>query len=357
MINKILSALFLLAVSMDSIAQDSIQTTPYLEGYAEVYYSFDSQKPSDHTRASYVYAHNRHNEFNLNIGVLKAGIRNESFRGNLGLMTGTYANANLSNEPGVLKMIYEGNVGIKLTKNKNLWVDAGVLPSHIGYESAIGKDCWTLSRSLTADNTPYFETGIRLSYTSQNERWYAAALALNGWQRIQRQNGNEVISLGTQLTYKAGEKLLLNSSTFIGSDTPDSVLCMRYFHNFYGSLQISKRIQVLVGADYGVQQKNKNSTTYSEWFSSSYLIRFKLNKKSFLTGRYENYFDKSGVIVASANGFETSAMALNLDLLPKANLLWRLESKLYAANDKIYLQNQQPSYTSWVISSALAVSF
>ena len=67
-------------------------------------------------------------------------------------MTGTYANANLAAEPGVLKNIYEANVGVKVSRNKDLWVDAGVLSSHMGFESATGADNWNLTRSLLAES-------------------------------------------------------------------------------------------------------------------------------------------------------------------------------------------------------------
>lgn len=60
------------------------------------------------------------------------------------------------------------------------------MPSHIGFESAIGKDCWNLTRSILADNSPYYETGIKLGYTSKNEKLYLAGMYLNGWQRIQK---------------------------------------------------------------------------------------------------------------------------------------------------------------------------
>jgi hypothetical protein len=52
-----------------------------------------------------------------------------------------------------LKNIYEANVGISLNKKNNLWVDAGVMPSHIGFESAISMDNWYLTRSLLAENS------------------------------------------------------------------------------------------------------------------------------------------------------------------------------------------------------------
>ncbi len=76
-------------------------------------------------------------------------------------------NANYAAEPGILGNFYEGNVGIKLSENNNLWLDVGVFPSHIGFESAVGKDNWALTRSLNAENTPYFESGAKVSYTSE----------------------------------------------------------------------------------------------------------------------------------------------------------------------------------------------
>jgi hypothetical protein len=74
--------------------------------------------------------------------------------------------------------------------------------SHIGFESAIGKDCWNLTRSILADNSPYYESGAKLSYTSKNEKWFISGLILNGWQRIQRVEGNNLPAFGHQLTFK-----------------------------------------------------------------------------------------------------------------------------------------------------------
>nr|WP_290930803.1 outer membrane beta-barrel protein [Haliscomenobacter sp.] len=70
------------------------------------------------------------------------------------------------------------------------------MPSHIGFESAIGKDCWNLSRSILAENSPYYETGVRLSLNSANGKWYAAAMLLNGWQRMARATGIQSAHFG-----------------------------------------------------------------------------------------------------------------------------------------------------------------
>ena len=139
--------------------------------YLEVYYTYDFNKPTTHTRPSFIYSHNRHNEFNLNLGFVKANYTGEKFRANLALAGGTYMNANYVAEPGVLKNIFEANAGIRLHKKRNLWLDAGIFPSHIGFESALSKDCWNLTRSILADNSPYFEAGAKLTYTSDDGKW------------------------------------------------------------------------------------------------------------------------------------------------------------------------------------------
>ena len=242
-------------------AQEETETKNPLiiSGYAEVYYQYDFNNPENNTRPGFVYSHNRNNEVNLNLGFVKANYETERLRANIALGVGTYMNSNYAAEPGVLKNVYEANVGVKISKNKNLWIDAGVMPSHIGFESAISKDCFTLTRSILADNSPYFESGAKISYTSDNGKWFVSGLVLNGWQRIQRVDGNSTVAFGHQLTYKPSEKITLNSSSFIGNDKPDSIRQMRYFHNLYGSFQISKKFALITGFDIGAEQKAKGS--------------------------------------------------------------------------------------------------
>ena len=63
-----------LLLSLNTNAQDSAQkNNPFsFGGYVEAYYSYDFNKPVDNNRPSFIYSHNRHNEFNVNLGLLKA---------------------------------------------------------------------------------------------------------------------------------------------------------------------------------------------------------------------------------------------------------------------------------------------
>lgn len=330
-----------------------------ISGYIETYYSYDFANPSDHNRPSFVCSHNRHNEVNLNLGFIKAAYATDKVRANLALMSGTYANANLAGEPGVLKNIFEANAGVKISKKKNLWVDAGIFASHIGFESAIGKDCWNLTRSILADNSPYYESGVKVSYTSDNEKWFVSGLILNGWQRIQRVNGNNTPAFGHQLTFKPNSKITLNSSSFVGSDTPDSTRQMRYFHNFYGQFQLTEKFGMILGFDIGAQQKVKNSNDYNTWYSPVLIVKYAPNQKISIAARGEYYSDANGVIVSTGtlNGFQTYGYSLNLDYQIMNNVVWRIEGRGFTSKDKIFTLNDNPSSQNYFLTTALAISF
>lgn len=347
-------------VSLNSFAQtDSTQNPIAINGYIETYYSYDFSIPSDHNRPQFVYSHNRHNEVNLNFGFIKAAYSTDKVRANLALMTGTYANANLAAEPGVLKNIFEANAGVKISKNKDLWIDAGIFASHIGFESAIGKDCWSLTRSMMADNSPYYESGVKVSYISDNKKWFASGLILNGWQRIQRVNGNNAPAFGHQLTFKPNPKVTFNSSSFMGSDTPDSTRQMRYFHNFFGQFQLAEKFGMIIGFDIGAQQKAKNSNEYYTWYSPVLILKYSPNEKISIASRGEYYSDASGVIISTGtlNGFQTYGYSLNLDYQIMNNVVWRIEGRQFTSKDNIFTLSDRPSTQNYFLTTALAISF
>jgi hypothetical protein len=341
-------------------AQEEAKPSPVtISGYLETYYVYDFNKPADNTRPSFIYSHNRHNEVNLNLGFVKAAYNTERVRANFALMAGTYTNANLAAEPGVLKNVYEANAGVKISANKNLWVDAGIFASHIGFESAIGKDCWNLTRSMLADNTPYYEAGAKVSYTSDNGKWLFSGLILNGWQRIQRVSGNSLPAFGTQITFKPSSSITLNSSTFIGTDKPDSVRQMRYFHNFYGIFQVTPKFGITAGFDYGMEEKSPESGSMNTWTSPVLILRYAASDKIAVALRGEYYNDKNGVIIATGtpHGFKTTGVSFNFDYNVMPNVMWRAEVRNLASKDQVFTKDGKSVKTDTFVSTALAISF
>jgi len=357
---KILFVLLAVCGITASAQNDSITKPLTVSGYAEVYYTADFNNPKNNSRPGFVYSHNRNNEVNVNLAFIKTAYNTEKVRANLALAVGTYMNANYAAEQGVMKNIYEANVGLKISKKHNLWIDAGIFPSHIGFESAIGKDNWALTRSLAADNSPYFETGAKISYTSESGKWFVSGLVLNGWQRIQRVDGNSTPAFGHQLTFKPNEKLTINSSSFIGNDKPDSIRQMRYFHNLYAVYQINKKFGVTAGFDVGAEQKAKGSEQYNIWYTPVLIAKYNATEKLSFTARGEYYQDEKGVIIATGteNGFKTFGYSLNADYQILPNLVWRTEIRNLNSKDAIFMnRTDEINKNSLTATTALAISF
>lgn len=321
-------------------AQDSTgSTSPFaVSAYVESYYLQDLPQNDRHMMPGFIYNHNRAGEVNLNLGLLKGSYSGDQVRANLAFAAGTYMNANYAAEPGVLKNVFEANVGVRLSAKHDLWLDAGIMPSHIGLESAIGKDNWALTRSLVAENTPYFESGVKLGYTSHDSKWYLAAMYLNGWQRIQRLDGNSTPAFGTQVTYKPNANLTLNYSTFTGSDQPDSVRQMRYYHNIYGIFQLSGKWGVTMGFDIGSQQKAKGSSRYQAVYVPVVIVRFSPVPNFRMAARGEYYHDRNGMIVqtGSPHGFRTFGTSLNFDYQIAPQVMWRIEARRLQSRDALF---------------------
>ena len=184
-------------------------------------------------------------------------------------------------------------------------------------------------------------------------------MRLNGWQRITRVEGNSLLSYGTQVYYKASDKVTLNYSTFIGTDKPDSARLWRYFHNLYGVLQFSDKVGLTAGFDIGTEQKTKNGNNYNTWYSPVSILRFTPSAKWAMALRGEYYSDKNGVIVftETPNGFRTSSFSLNLDYLPQANVALRLEVRAFDSKDKIFVKRTGTSNNNTAITFSTAIGF
>lgn len=344
--------------TLAAAGQDSVMVS--VTGYGEVYYVYDNSKPPTHTRPPFVYSHNRTGEVAINLAFLKASFATARTRANLAVMAGTYSNANLAAEPGVLKNLFEANAGVRISKQHALWVDAGVLPSHIGSESAIGKENGTLTRSLAADNSPYYETGVRLSYSSANKKWYTAVLLLNGWQRIQRVAGNHTPAFGTQVTFKPSDRVSINASTYVGSDQPDTARRMRYFHNLYSVIALNERLQLTLGLDAGREQKQPGSASLYPWYSPVILLRIKTTEALFVGVRGEQYSDRWGVILPKHNGqgYTISGCSSNVDWKLDQRVWWRLEGRWMKADAAVFQrQDGNSDRENWSASTALCFSF
>ena len=323
-----------------------------------MYYSYDFSEPVNKLKAPFFYNHNRHNEVNINLALASVQYKQQRVRAAVGLMAGTYSRYNLAAEPPLLRHIYEANAGVRLLRQQELWLDAGVLPSHIGFESAISKDCQTLTRSMLAENSPYYETGARISYTSKNRKWYAATLLLNGWQRIAPVNGNKSVSVGTQVTWSPSAKFSFNWSSFAGNTKPDSMRRLRYFQNIYTQWRPFTNWHFTGGIDVGLEQTNKESKRYHTWVAPLVQVSYSKQQWSF-TARAEYFNDPAGVIIprVQQQPFRMQAYSVNADRRLGSLLLCRIEWRICRHDGAYFLYNNLPQNTNQILTGSLLFDF
>jgi hypothetical protein len=182
---------------------------------------------------------------------------------------------------------------------------------------------------------------------------------LNGWQRIAKVDGNSLMSWGTQIQFKPSGKVLLNYSTFIGTDKPDSARLMRIFHNLYGIFNITDKLGLTLGFDIGTEDKTPTDGGTNTWYAPVGILRYAINDKWAVAGRAEYYNDEHGVIISTGtpNGFQTMGYSMNLDYSPAKQILLRLEARNFNSKDDIFTREGAAVNGNAFVTGSVTVSF
>lgn len=319
-------------------------------GYIDAYYSYDFNNPDTQKKQEFFFNHTRHNEFNVNLALFKMSIDEKKYRVNVALQGGTYAN---DNYPETYKNINEANAGISLNAQNNLWLDVGIFSSHLGFESAISMDNYTLTRSLAAESSPYFLTGAKLTYTPSTKLELALVLC-NGWQVIEKEDPNTLPALGTQVIYKPDANTKLNWSTYIG-EADELQRRVRLFNNLFGEFIVDEKLRFIAGLDIGALQRDKGGKSYDMWYIPSLLAKYTLDQKSALGFRAEYVYDTNGAAV-SGNGYGMNTLGLssNYDYYPQKNIAIRAEARVLFDQNNAYTDAHDKTL---FITTSLAVKF
>ncbi|GAB2495338.1 porin [Algoriphagus taiwanensis] len=322
--------------------------------FLDLYYGYDFNEPISERRLPFLYNHTRHHQPAVNLVLVNASYESGRFRANLGIQQGTYVSDNYANEPKALRWIHQANLGYALDQKQTLWLDAGVLPSHIGFESAVSKNNLTLSRSLIAENSPYFETGFKLGWQA-NERWYFALLYLNGWQRIKPIPGKNKPSIGTQATYTPSDRTVWNWSTFLGTDQNLEVGTNILFSNVYGTFSVGEKWKLIAGLDAG--QRTNQDMANQTWWGAAFLAQYTFSEKFASALRLEHYSDPfQGITFLYGQvGLEASGVSLNLDQKIGSWGLLRIEGRYLDSPQSFYFNSIQDVSSNFFFLSSFSV--
>jgi hypothetical protein len=330
-------------IASPSYAQGPSRPSVRFGGFVDVYYAWDFGRSASIDR-SFTTQPARHNEFNVNLAFLEARLTGERVRGRLALQAGTSVQANYGAEPALGSIsgpslnrhLQEAYVGLRLARV--LWADAGVFFSHIGQEGWISRDNPTYSRSFIADYTPYYSSGVKLTW-QVSPSLVAQLHLVNGWQNISESNGDK--SAGVRLEYVVSPGILVGYSNFIGNELPDSVPGhVRFFHEGFGRAKLGRTTWWLT-LDYGRQDTDR--VDGASWFGGSLIGQVPVSSRVTLNGRVERYSDPNQVIVATGlpYGLRSWSVSLGVDL-NVAEALWRTEVRGMMGDDPLWPDGKGP---------------
>lgn len=326
----------LLAAFAPCAQADSTPSRLRLGAFVDAYYAFDFERPFPNERAFATQAV-RHNEFNVNLAFLEAKLEEtpeSRSRGRLAFQAGTSVQANYSGEPtqgsysgpSLARHLQEAVVGYRVAPG--WWVDAGIYFSHVGLESWISSDNPVYTRSLVAEYSPYYQSGLRSGW-QLSERFSAQLHLINGWQNISENGGGK--SVGTQLAYAIPSLASVSYSTILGDEGG-----FRHYHDLVVRASVGERVELGLELDYGRQ--HGGGTPSRPWAGLAVLPRVTVAEGWSLGGRLERYCDPSGVVARTAGGIGLNAWggSLGVDRRLTPELLLRGELRALWATDAVF---------------------
>ncbi|HBD26006.1 outer membrane beta-barrel protein [Flavobacterium sp.] len=343
--------ILIICISAMSFAQEKDSLKIKFSGFLETYYSYDFINPTTDTKLPFMYNYNRHNEFNVNNGLIRAQLLYGNAYASIAVHAGTYVDDNYASEN--IKLVSEAYVGMYLNDNKKSSIEVGIMPSYIGFESATTATNLTLTRSILAENSPYFMTGIKYNY-KPNDKWSFSGLVTNGWQRINKPQKDVAPAFGTQIVYKPTEKATLNWSTFVGKEFYGTELGMRYFSNLYWDNTWNSKWRTILGFDFGIQDSSSLNDEHLFWMSPVLITQYSINSKWQTAVRLEYYQDEDNVIIATSDAFKTSGASLNFDYLPNSKVKLRTEARYLDSKEAIFYNNKSNNF---FVTTSLSFEF
>lgn len=334
-------------------------------GFIDTQYALDFNSPPNGDRA-FTTQPARDNEFNLNLGFIEVNLTSPKTTGRLAFQAGTSVQSNYSSEPkrgsisggDLSRHIQEAKIGYLIGEKTR--VDAGIFFAHVGSESWISRDNLVLTRSLVAEYSPYYLSGLKITH-SLSERLTAQVLVTNGWQNISENNKDK--NLGTGVEYNF-EYVTIAYNAMFGNEVSGDLNGtprkgeFRHFHNFILKNRSPERLEWIAQADAGFQRK-PDSPDYSSWWGASFMGRYKLNETQKVAFRLEHYEDADQIIIVTGQAapFNATGGSLGFDQTLDEGLVWRNEIRILASTESIFPKEGALAKDNTTVTTSLAFSF
>jgi hypothetical protein len=292
-------------------------------GLVDFYAAWNPNRPFDHNsfEPGTGTTAQKANELGINLAALDVSLDANPVGFHVIAVAGTGTDVVHANElhPNSVRYIYQASLSYKLNVGRGVLLEAGIQPSHIGFEGFFSKDNWNYTRGYMGEFSPYYQTGIK-GQTSFDDHWSGQIWFLNGWQSVEDNNTGK--AFGTQVAW-AGGPLTITVNTFFGPELPDDNSHWRSFGDIVVVYKATDRLQLAASFDAGRQ--TRPAIEAASWKAGSLWARYALSDRAAFAARAEIYHDPDNAISGFAQTlWETT---LTYELRPHPQLILKLEAR------------------------------
>ncbi|MGA8806836.1 MAG: porin [Thermoanaerobaculia bacterium] len=306
----IVIGLLALLIVMTMRADDAVK----IHGFIDAYYAWNSSHPASHENfeAGTGSTARRANEFDLNLAEVDITRDAKTVGFHLSLIAGNGADVIHASEPQGYRFVYQASILYK--RSDRLTFEAGIYPSHIGFEGFFSKDNWSYTRGWLAEFSPYYQTGISANYAFSSH-WSGELHVLNGWQNIA--DNNDAKAIGGKIAYAKG-RLTASLNTFDGPELADDDKQWRHFGDLIATFTATPRLSIGGSIDRGRQEA-------ANWVGVAAYGRYAFDERRAVAVRAERFSDPQNGI--SGTPQKLAEATLTFEYRPAPNLILKVEGR------------------------------
>jgi hypothetical protein len=282
------------------------------------------------------------NEFSVNLVSIDISKDAEPVGFHLWLAAGTGATVVHQAEPAgpiggvdVWQYVQAASISAKVPLGKGLLLEAGIMPSFLGFEGLASWTNWTYTRSYSSEFSPYYEAGVRAAYAF-DEHVAVQVRVLNGWQSIGDVNNAKSYGAQVALTY---ERWGLTINGYAGPDLPNDDVHWRFFGDVIASVTPWARLQLVLETSGGTQQEH--DAPNANWVAVALYGRWTFLPQLAGVLRGEVYRDAGGLL--SGTRQTLAEWTATLAYTPWPPLVLKLEGRYDRSTANVFNGSLLPS--------------
>ena len=310
-------------------------------GFVDLYYAYNFNRPADHANwfPGAGTSAKRDNEFAINLAQVDfvmapqpVGFRLSAGYGNTLEVVHAGEPTGVATDPDTWENLVAASIQYQTGIGRGLLIEAGVYPSHIGFEVLQTKDNWNYTRSWQGELSPYYQTGVKIAYPL-GERWSTQVHLLNGWQVIGDNNRGK--TLGWQFAY-AADKVSVTLNGIVGPELPDNDQDLRALLDTVVLWKATPAWNFALSLDLGGQEQPTGGD--ARWQSMAvYARRAAPGARTAYAVRAEYNDDEDGAISGTAQTLKE--LTATFEVRPVEHLILKVEGRYDRSTVEVFAGN------------------